>query len=198
MAVEGSMGALVRGLAEAGRSSSLERGEVLFRQGARASEIFLVHEGRLHLERNLESGIAVTISVVRAPAILAEASLCADHYHCRATAETSCVISRVAKSKVMQLLADEPDFSLTFVRALAVEVRELRARLELRNVRPVSERLLQYLRMRQEQGLPPYDRPLAGMASELGVTPEALYRVASRLESAGKIRRRGGRLLLTD
>ncbi len=129
--------------------------------------------------------------------ILAEASLFVDHYHCRAIAETYCAVSRVAKSTVLQLLELEPSFSLAWVHALSAEVRESRALLELRNVRPVSARVLQYLRLRQDQGEPPYERPLAAMASELGVTPEALYRVATRLERQGKIRRQDGHLELT-
>ena len=129
---------------------------------------------------------------------LAEAALFFDHYRCRATAETTSTVSRIAKSTVLGMLEDDPGFSRTFVRALAGEVRELRTRLELRNIRPASERLLQYLRLRQDQGLPPYDRPLAAMAAELGLTPEALYRIASRLESAGKVRRQGGRLVLSN
>jgi CRP-like cAMP-binding protein len=183
-------------LEAAGRSSTLAKGEVLFHQDDLAADVFWVHRGRLRLERHLESGVAVTVSVVRAPSILAEAALFFDRYRCRATAETSCRVSRIAKSAVLGMFA-EPDFATTFVRVLSAEVRELRTRLELRNIRPASERVLQYLRLRQDQGLPPYDRPLASMAAELGITPEALYRIASRLEREGKIRRRGGRLVLT-
>lgn len=114
---------LVQRLAEAGRSRTLERGEVLFHQGDRARDIFSVQEGRLRLERHLSTGFALTVSVVRAPAILAEASLFVDHYHCRAIAETSCAVSRVAKSTVLQLLELEPSFSLAWVHALSAEVR---------------------------------------------------------------------------
>jgi len=195
---DGTMASLADRLAKAGRPGTLERGEVLFHQDDSATEVFWVHEGRFRLERHLKSGTAVTVSIVRAPAILAEASLFFDHYRCRATAETPSTVSRVAKSTVLALLDDDSGFARTLVRVLASEVRELRARLELRNVRPASERLLQYLRLRQDQGLPPYDRPLAAMASELGITPEALYRIASRLESGGKVQRQGGRLVLTD
>ena len=183
-------------LEKAGRSGTVVRGQVLFHQNDPATDVFWVHEGRFRLERYLETGLAVTVSVVRAPALLAEASLFFDRYRCRATAETASKVIRVAKPEVLRLLDDEPGFSRTLVRALAGEVRELRARLELRNVRPASERLLQYLRLRQDQGLPPYDRPLAAMAAELGITPEALYRIASRLEREGKLQRQGGRLVL--
>lgn len=198
MAIDGATAILVDRLAELGRSGSLGRGEVLFRQGDRATDVFAVEQGRLRLERNLESGAAVTLSVIRAPALLAEASIFGERYHCRAIAEVACRVTRAPKADVLRLLERDPSFSRAMIRALASEVKDLRGRLELRNVRPASERVLQFLRLRADQGLPPYDRPLAAMASELGLTPEALYRAAGRLERAGEVTRRGGRLVLAE
>ena len=198
MNLENATDVLVGLLEEAGRPGSLTPGQVLFNQDDPATDIFWIRAGRFRLERYLHDGGVVTVSVARAGALLAEASLFGDRYRCRATAETACTVSRVDKSTVLRLLDTNPGFSRAFVRFLTVEVRELRTRLELRNVRPASERVLQYLRLRQDQGRPPYDRPLARMASELGITPEALYRIARKREAAGLFRRQGGRLLLPD
>jgi DNA-binding Lrp family transcriptional regulator len=41
-------------------------------------------------------------------------------------------------------------------------------------------------------------KPLNAMASEIGLTQEALYRAIAALETAGRIRRRGKRIDLID
>jgi CRP-like cAMP-binding protein len=184
-------------LADLGRRLDLRRDEVLFHQGDRASSVFWVSRGRLRLDRHLASGRVVTLSVARAPATIAEASLFSSRYHCRAVAEVLSSVTVVPKARVLDLLEEDATFALSLVRALATEVRALRRLLELRNVRPASARLLDYLALRQDRGEPTADRPLAALASELGLTPEALYRILARLERQGVIRRHGREIALT-
>ena len=183
-------------LAELGPELELGRDEVLFHQGDLASSIFWVSRGRLRLDRHLASGRVVTLSVARAPAAVAEASLFSSRYHCRALAEVPSSVTVVPKARALGLLEEDPSFALSLVQALTAEVRRLRRLLELRNVRPASARLLDYLALRQDRGEPAADRPLAALASELGLTPEALYRILARLERQGVIRRRGRRITL--
>lgn len=184
-------------LAELGRELDLRRDEILFHQGDRASSVFWLSRGRLRLDRHLASGRVVTLSVARAPATIAEASLFSGSYHCRAVAEAPSSVTVVPKARVLDLLEADPSFALGLVRSLATEVRRLRGLLELRNVRPASARLLDYLALRQDRGEPAADRPLAALASELGLTPEALYRIVARLEREGAIRRRGRKITLS-
>lgn len=183
-------------LAELGRARELRRGEVLFNQEDPAEAIFWISRGRLRLERHLAGGRVVTLSVARAPSLLAEASLFSRRYHCRAVAETAATITTVPGAVVLELLDGDGGFARSLVHVLAGEVRWLRQLLELRNVRPASERLLGYLALRQDRGEPPDDRPLAALATELGLTPEALYRILARLERQGLIHRQGRRITL--
>lgn len=187
-----------RRLSELGRERALRRGAVLFNQSDAADAIFWVAAGRLRLERHLASGRVVTLSLIRAPACLAEAALFAPRYHCRAVAEVASSVVVAPKAPVLELLRRDPSFALGMVRALAAEVRSLRQRLELRNLRPASERLLTYLALRQDQGEEAEDRPLASIAAELGLTPEALYRVVAQLEKQGAVRRQGRRIALAE
>jgi CRP-like cAMP-binding protein len=182
--------------AELGHVRRLGRGEILFNQEDPATAVFWISRGRLRLERHLASGRVVTLSVARAPATLAEASLFSRRYHCRAVAEVSSSVAVVPKATVLDLIESDTAFARSLVRTLAAEVRSLRHQLELRNVRPASQRLLGYLALRQDQGEPPDDRPLAALAAELGLTPEALYRIVARLERQGVIRRQGRRITL--
>lgn len=185
-------------LSELGRERELRREEVLFNQRDPADAVFWVRRGRLRLERHLESGGVVTLSVARAPVVLAEASLFSERYHCRAIAEVASLVAVVPKSTVLDLLEAEPSFTVSLVRALATEVRRMRQLLELRNVRPASRRLLSYLALEEDQGKRPADRPLVALASELGLTPEALYRILAVLEREGAIERRGRRIRLAN
>lgn len=95
------------------------------------------------------------------------------------------------KEPVLERLRADASFAAALVRELAAEVRTLRQRLELRNVRPASERLLCHLALQQDRGEPAADRPLAALAAELGLTPEALYRIVARLEREGVVHRQG-------
>ncbi len=182
-------------LAEVGREQRLSRGEVLFHQGDPAHEIFGFVAGRVRLDRNLADGQVVTVGVARGPSLLAEAALFSDFYRCSATAERAFALFRVPKIVVLELLETDPSFSRDLARSLMSEVRDLRTRLELRNVRPAADRVVQYLRLLQSRGQPVTDRPLSALASELGLTPETLYRVVGRLEREGRLRRDGRRLV---
>lgn len=189
---------LVRRLAQLGREQSLAKGSTLFHQGDEAVAIYCLTEGRIRLDRHLEDGRVATVAVVRGPGLLAEASLFSDHYRCSAAAETECVLWRVGKSIVAARLETDPAFALDLIRLLASEVRELRTRLELRNVRPASERLLRYLEIHAGHRGAHDDRPLAALADELGLSPEALYRIVARLEREGRLAREGRRLVVVS
>lgn len=183
--------AIVELFAAAGRAKKLARGEALFHRGDRARSVFCLTRGRVRLDRHLVDGRLVTVGVVSAPDLLAEAALFSDRYHCTATAETACSVSRVARDEALRILEEDDVAAATLIRGLMSQVRELRARIELRNVRPATERLLSYLELQDKDRRPASDRPLVAVASELGLTPEALYRAVSRLEREGRLSRRG-------
>ena len=63
--------------------------------------------------------------------------------------------------------------------------------LELRSITSARDRLLHYLigRLDPGQQTVTLDKPLKAVASELALTPEALSRLLSRLESEGAITR---------
>jgi len=68
---------------------------------------------------------------------------------------------------------------------LAYQLQELRARLELRNIRSARDRVLQYLRLRA--GIHGRSITIEGqlqdVAAEIGITREALYRTLATLEA---------------
>ncbi|WP_448191274.1 Crp/Fnr family transcriptional regulator [Azospirillum sp. sgz301742] len=174
-------------------------GEALFRQGDRTLAVFFVNAGRIRLVRHLDDGTSVAVHVARAGETCAEAALWAEAYHCDGVAEAPSEVTIVPKTDLIAALGTDPQAALGLARALATQVRDLRARLELRNIRSASERILTWLRM-QATGTPPevvLDRPWTEIAAEIGLTHEAIYRALAKLERGGRLLRTEGRIVLT-
>ncbi len=77
---------------------------------------------------------------------------------------------------------------------LASQVRDLRRRLELRNIRSAAARVLAWLRL-HASGSPPLVRNCRSwtqVADDLGLTREAVYRALAALERQGRISRDAG------
>ena len=129
-------------------------GGTIFRQGDRATAMFLIETGRVRLARVLADGTPLILYVAEAGESFAEASLSATHYHCDAIAETDAVVLALPKADLLSALAADPAHCLALALALAAQVRDLRARLELRNIRSASARVLAWLRL-HASGNPP-------------------------------------------
>ena len=72
----------------------------------------------------------------------------AESYYCDAVAATPSRVRVYPKTTVMAALRADPDLAQAFMARLAVQLQELRALMELRNIRSARERVLQYLRWR--------------------------------------------------
>lgn len=169
------------------------RGASVFRQGDPAAAVFVVETGRVRLTRVLADGAAVVLHVAEAGESFAEASLSAERYHCDAVAEADSIVLALAKPDLLAALATDPAECLALAQALASQVRDLRARLELRNIRSATMRLLAWLRLRAS-GDPPIvalRRSWTQVADEVGLTREAVYRALATLERRELIRRDG-------
>jgi len=165
---------LERFLELAQRKRELAAGEVLFRAGDPVRSLFLVSSGDVRLVRALPHGIQLTLQRAGAGAILAEASLFASRYHCDAVAAEPSVLRTVPLRRVETMLRDDPEFARAWARHLAHEVQHARAHAEILSLKLVSERIDAWAAI-QDGVLPPKGR-WRELASEIGVTPEALYR----------------------
>jgi CRP/FNR family transcriptional regulator, dissimilatory nitrate respiration regulator len=177
----------------------VDRGAAVFRQGDLAAAVFLVETGRVRLVRVHADGMPLVLYVAEAGESFAEASLSAAHYHCDAIAETDAVVLALPKADLLSALAADSAKCLALVLALAAQVRDLRARLELRNTRSAIGRVLTWLRLHACGNPPrvPMRCSWTQIADELGLTREAVYRALAMLERQGQISRGPSLVCLT-
>lgn len=177
-------------LSPSGRRT-LARGEMLFCSGQKVESMFRISHGRVRLERCLADGRVVMVDTARAGALVAESSLFVDRYRCDAVAEVRTSVEVEGRSELLQRLLADPQTLLRLCQRLSSQLREARLLLEIRNIRPARQRLLEYLEMRSAAGQPPEGRPVRLIAEQLGIAPETLYRLLADLEDAGEIARDG-------
>ena len=176
----------------------LAPGELLFHQSDPATAIYKVEGGRICLIRRTVDDHLVVLHTAHGGEFLAEASLFSEAYHCDAVALVASRVRSYSKVKLLAEFRTDPGLAEAFMARLARQVQDLRARLELRNVRSARERLLQYLWLR----LGPNGRTVSvegqyqDIAAEIGLTREALYRALARLQADGLLTREASGIVL--
>lgn len=159
---------------------SFDEGSHLFHRNDAVKSMFLIEAGEARLIRHHEGGGAVVLQRATPGAILAEASLFTNNYHCDAIASTPVSARRIARSAVLNLFLTDPEFAQAWAIHLSGEVRSARRRAEMLSLRTVSERLDAWL---LEHGPLPDRGSWKALAQEIGSSPEALYReIALRRE----------------
>ena len=155
-------------------SCQFAQGALLFVQGDRVRALHLIEAGNVHLVRHQIGGFALTLHRAGAGAVVAEASLFSDTYHCDAVAmQATCTIA-IAKPVIHRAMTDDPALAQNWAAYLAHEVQTTRLRAEILALRTVAERLDAWLVMHGGAMVPKGD--WKSVAGEIGVSAEALYR----------------------
>ena len=136
--------------------------------------LFVVKSGMVNLVRFQEDGGMVALQRAGPGAIMAEASVFAEGYHCAAVAVLKSELQVYPIKAVRALLAENPEAALAYARHMAGEVRESRKRAEILALKTVAERLSAWLVWNHGK-LPPKGAR-HHVAEEIGVSREALYR----------------------
>ena len=152
----------------------LAPGDHLLRQGDPAAAIYKVESGRLRLIRCTVDDHLVILHTARR-----------DDFFARCRRRCAVEGPGLSKRIVMEAMRADPALAEAFIARLARQLQELRARMELRNVRSARDRVLQYLWLRAgTYGRSiPIEGQLQDIASEIGMTREALYRTLAALET---------------
>ncbi len=177
---------------------NLVAGQVLFHQRDQALAVFVVKIGRFRLVRYTSEGNLVILQVARAGESFGESALYSEVYNCDAVAEVPSRVIVYPKQLLLQVLREQPDLVEDFISRFVRKSQFLKASLELRSIRSARERVLQYLLMAAQpnETTVNFDRPFKDIASELGLSPEVLYRTLAQLERDGIITRNRGQITL--
>ena len=179
---------------EAARRLVVDQGASVFITGDPARGLFQVESGRIRMVRHAIDGSTATLHVARDGETFAEASLFAERYHCDAVADLPSTVLHYEKKLVLAHLASHPERASRWITHLSRQVQALRAQVALLGLNTARERILVFLRTACDGGaIVRLDRPWKAIASELGLTHEALYRTLAALEREGLIERDSAR-----
>ena len=177
-------------LRQSSSAKFLSKGEILLQQGDMARFIYLVQSGQMRLVSFVNQQM-VTHYFVKVGELLGESALYISHYACTAIAETASEVITIPADDFAAALKIYPELSERYLAHLTQRFYAVKSLLELRSIYSSRDRVLRYLRPRlaPDQVTITLDKPLQAIASELGLTPEALSRTLARLEAEGVLTR---------
>lgn len=158
------------------RQRRVLRGEPLFYAGDHVRRLLAVTSGEVHLTRTLPDGSPLILQRAHAPAVLAEASLYSERYHCDAFARTEAQLLEFDAAELRSHLAADTQLATAWTKTLARQVQSARQLSEILRLKTVRERLDAWL-LANDGAAPPTWK---SVADEIGVSPAALYREISR------------------
>ena len=160
--------------------------------------MYQVVKGKVRLVRMDCAGREAVLQVAAAGDTMAEASLFSPTYHCDAIATTDSVVRLYPKAAVLAEFERNPKAAQAFTAMLARQVMNLRTRLEQRNIHSARDRVRHYLTLNAGADARTVAVPgtLKDLATELGLSHEALYRTLADMAAAGEIQRLKGKIRL--
>jgi CRP-like cAMP-binding protein len=185
---------LPKGLLSECHAYHFEKGDYLFHQGNKPEFIFFIVSGEAILSRVSNHGEPTTLQRCKG-GFLSEASLLTDVYHCDAIATHSGHAITLPIQSLRNALSDN-NFSLKWIQLLSREIMRLRTQSERLGLKDIRSKLIHLIETEGKQGVLKLQSDFKSMASEIGVTHEALYRAIASLEKEGLIRKQANSLEL--
>ncbi|HPS92930.1 MAG TPA: Crp/Fnr family transcriptional regulator [Deltaproteobacteria bacterium] len=178
-----------------GRPKRFAQGEILFVEGSRGSEFFLLMEGDVRLFKTSPDGQEVSLRIIRPGEVFAEVVLFENTaYPASAAALTSGRVFGIERSSFAGLL-DDAGFRNEFIALLMKKQRYLAERILYLTSYDVEERFFQFLLERYgPSGVYTVDMAKKDIASAIGTIPETLSRLILRLRKLGVVQWEGSTL----
>jgi len=182
-----------------------ERGRIIFSQGDRAEEMFLLKSGRVKLTRLFENGNEITLDIRKAGDFIGETVLTeAGLYPVSAVCLEPVMTCGFAKDQLEGIVLERPNIGLQIIRNLSAQISQLTNRVEDLAISGIAERLLRLLtRLAAEHGTPQEEGtllPLLLTHEELGFLLGAhrvsVTRAMQELKLAGRLAQKGRFLFL--
>ena len=174
---------LPKGLLGQCHAHHFEKGDYLFHQGEKPEYMFFVVSGEAVLTRTSSHGEPTTLQRCKG-GFLSEASLLTDAYHCDAIVTNSGQAITLPIKSLRDALTDSK-FSMKWVQLLSKEIMRLRTQSERLGLKDIRSKLIHLIETEGKQGVLILQSDFKSMASEIGVTHEALYRAIATLEKEG-------------
>ncbi len=169
-------------------STSVKKGSLLFQTGKKPQWMFFVVDGEVTLERLSQQGDPVVLQRTR-HGFVSEASLQSAKYHCDGRAVANSEVVQIPIQDLAAALRGDADFSARWISMLNQEVKRLRLQCERLSLKSVKDRMRHLIHTEGKDGLYTVNTGLKSLASQLGVTHEALYRTLADLEKSKEIER---------
>ncbi len=176
---------------------SIEKGELLFREGDKAEGFYVLQTGAISVFKLTPDGREQIICVFRPPESFAEVTLATvEAYPANGVAlETSQVIL-VQRAGFRDLICRKPELSLHMLASMSLHLKHLVQTLQDYKGRQIEGRLASWLLRQVAEGTPHFDLPVTkkNLAGQLGVTSETLSRTLARFRDEHLIRVEGARV----
>jgi CRP-like cAMP-binding protein len=164
-----------------GHELTFASGQFLFHLGDQVNLMHFIEAGTVHLIRYQSDGFTLVLQRAGHGSMLAEASLYADAYHCDAVVLASTRTLAFPVKEIRARLLRSPEFSQAWARYLAHEVQKARLQVEILSIKTVAARLDAWIT--SNDGNVPGKGEWKAAASQIGVSPEALYRELAKRRS---------------
>lgn len=170
---------------------SLLAGESVYRQGDPSLSVYAVEQGRIRVVGHTRVGQTVLLYRATAGQLFSEGALFSSSHGCEAIADLPSRLLVYPKAQLWEAMRLRPELTQAFMALLSYRINALKERVQMQNIAPARERVIEYL----SGAVPPgertahFDRPFKEIADELSLTQETLYRILGQLEREGVISR---------
>ncbi|WP_353431428.1 Crp/Fnr family transcriptional regulator [Polynucleobacter sp. MWH-UH23A] len=172
------------------------KGEYLFHPGKAPECMFFIVSGEAVLSRSNSYGEASILQRCKG-GFLSEASLLTDEYHCDAITTHAGTAITLPIQSFRSSLKDE-QFSSKWIKLLSREIMRLRTQSERLGLKDIKSKLIHLIETDGKRGTLVLESDYKSLASELGITHEALYRALSKMEAEGLIEKQKNSLRLVN
>jgi len=174
---------LPKGLLGQCHAHHFEKGDYLFHQGKKPEYMLFIVSGEAVLTRISSHGEPTILQRCKG-GFVSEASLLVDAYHCDAIATHNGQAITLPIKSLRDALADSK-FSMKWVQLLSKEIMRLRTQSERLGLKDIRSKLIHLIETEGKEGVLTIQSDFKSMASEIGVTHEALYRTMATMEKDG-------------
>mgnify|MGYP001809630340 CR=1 FL=1 len=170
---------------------TIEKGQVLFRQGEAGHQVFIILAGKISIDHYPEIGTEITLAVRSNGEVIGEMAILEDLP--RSATAKALKFTRLlvlGRTDFTQLLKKNPEVALAVMKHLSHRIRKMSTDLSETRSESLQARIERALTSRANaEGIIALDGPQRVLAQEIGCTREALSRNLANLVRSGHLER---------